>query len=210
VQRIWRSGEDYLVEVDGAFCLVDRTGAIVMRYESVDATALRDLRLDETSDTRAFIAEVFGDAEVAREAARLKHAREGEARVAAIAGARRDHGMGAGFARAQEALVAHVREYDDPLYSALLQTLIALARAKAHAAISEYVRACLLACFAHRIPEPSTGDPVKLPTLADELLARARDLDNRADGQEAADANNNARQFRAAADAVRLAASLLR
>ncbi len=178
--------------------------------DPIDRVVLEDLQPDTDPETQRFITTVLGDADVAREEARLRNARAGEARIAAIAGARRDHGLGEDFARAQHALCEHVRAYDDELYAALLRTLLALARTRAsRAAIGEYLRACLLACFAHDVPQPSGGTPVAAATLADELLARARELDDRADGQEWADANANARQYRAAAAAARMAAGLL-
>ena len=243
MKRIWRSGENYLVDLDGrVFCIVDKTGAITYPYrnsvEQVDdwgyniwhfveetelrcrnqaeylygdsksdtvTVVLRDLRLDETSDTRAFITQCFADAEVSREDERMRIARAAEARVAAIAGARRDHGMGEAFARAQQALVAHVHDSDDPLYAALLRTLIAMTRVKENrVAIGEYIRACLLACFAANVPDETTeaGVSTPLPTLADELLARAAELDVRA--------NRGSRQHGYAAEAARRAAALLR
>jgi hypothetical protein len=118
--------------------------------------------------------------------------------------------MGAVFARAQEALGARVYSYGDTTAEALLRMLIDLARMKAYPpAVDAFARGCLHACFEYTVPEPVEAAPSPAPALAAKLAPLVAMLEQEADGQEWADANNNAAAYRGAAAAVRDAMTLL-
>jgi hypothetical protein len=176
------------------------------RFE--DKIRLAELVVDADPETLRYILTVFGDASVRREERRIADEKAADARIAAIDGARDDFVLGADFARAQSMLRQRIYDYDDTLAASLLHTLVALARAKVHApALAMYVRGCLFACFANA-PDAVEGEPVASP-LGPQVNERARELEQVADGQELADAMQNAAAYWRAAEAVRAAAKLL-
>ncbi|MBA3392524.1 MAG: hypothetical protein H0T89_07770 [Deltaproteobacteria bacterium] len=203
---LWRWGH---VVVGDA--LYERT--TVERYMAItrqeDELVLAGLVRDDDPATRAFVATVLGDDLVIQEETRLHAARVADARVAAIAGARDDHRLGADIARAQAALVDRVRWYGDRIAAGLLQTLVNLARARPGPGVATaYARACLLACFAHDAPAaPATVEPLSAE-LAAELVARARELDDEAETQDNVDARATAAAYHGAAIAMRAAAGI--
>lgn len=163
------------VVLDGLSGPVDDTAALAL---VVRAIAAHDARADSAAD----------------------------ARVAATGASLDARDLPPHLARAHAALVHRVRSYDDPLASTLLRTLVDVARARASTAVcTAYARACLLACFENDVPALLAVDAPARGDLAASLAACARELDAAADGQEMADAMNNARVYRTAAAALRAA-----
>ncbi len=178
------------------------------REEKTLLTGLRDV---DDHETLAFLEKALAaeKQQVDDHAARLR--REGEARVAAIPGATQDPGLGADYLRAQEALRDRVRSYGDALYIELLRTL---GRFRGGAALDAYVAACRHAAFdpivgrAKKSPA-SPGAPPGVRELKETLGVLQRRLLEQAEGQEQADAMQNAAAYRKAADLVAKAAALL-
>ncbi|MFO0596161.1 MAG: hypothetical protein U0228_12675 [Myxococcaceae bacterium] len=150
----------------------------------------------------------------------LRHADDDRARAVALAekraDARVDRVPGAnrpltleGAEVARLALVERVRRWSDDRASALLATLLEFDAARpGAAATSAFVRGCLLACF-REPPAAVTGPATPHRALAARVAAHAVTLDADADGQERVDALRNASSLSRAADAMRLAATLL-
>ncbi len=150
--------------------------------------------------TLALVAAALASDRVAREAARARADREAAARIAAIPGAREGYGLGEEIARAQAALVDRVRWYADPVATALLRTLVAVARARPDPSVlTAYARGCLHACFMRNIPSHTIAMSAHDPALAKEIGHRAAELDREAEHCEAGDAPGNARAYRTAA-----------
>jgi hypothetical protein len=143
-------------------------------------------------------------------AARLR--REGEERVAAIPGSTTDPGLGADYLRAQKVLRDRVRSYDEALYIELLRTL---GRFGSGPALDLYVAACRHAAFDPTVnrKKKRTTKPVATRRHSAELRkalgALQRQLLDEAEGQDQADAPQNAAAYRKAADLVDKAAKLL-
>lgn len=172
---------------------------------------------DELHRAHDDAARVFVDHALARDRlARLEAAarteREADARVVALGAPIDDALLAPDEARAQAALIQRVRAYDDTLAADLLRTMIALVTGGAsgapHAVRVLYARACLIAAFAAPATEPADHharlDAGNLDgALAVEIARRAAELDARGDGQELADAMNNARAYWVAARTLR-------
>lgn len=195
--------------------LVERT--IIQRYggedrlyeEKVVVTALRAV---EDEQTRRFADAALGADAAAQLAAQHEKDRVAEARVEAIDGALGDLGLGPDAARAQRALGARVRRWNDGRAASLLRTLVSISRARPAAAVTAaFTRACLLACFEDDVPGlPARGVHSPNPALCAAISAHAAALEADAEGQEWADAHRNATAFRRAAEALRVAEGLLR
>ncbi|NUP06275.1 MAG: hypothetical protein HOW73_09475 [Polyangiaceae bacterium] len=136
--------------------------------------------------------------------------RDAERRVEGIDGALDDYQLGTWFARAQSALIRRVRTYADEYAMVLLRTLVSVARAQpGPAVIRAYARGCLLACFERgELPALPEDEAATVHPIADELMARALDLEQWGEAQSAVDARLNAETYSRAAHAVALAARL--
>jgi hypothetical protein len=161
------------------------------------------------------VAEALGKDALAVDEAKQREEDAAEARVAAIEGASEGYALGANFECAQRGLVHRVRRYGDAEAEQLLRTLVALATADASRAVVEaYAIGCRHACFesAASVP-PLDGVPghdgPKDPGLAERIAARASALLQSSEVQESADAMQNARCLRRAADALSKAAGFL-
>lgn len=164
---------------------------------------------------------------VADEGARHDAARRrGEARLAAIPGAREDAGAGDAFRAAQDALGIRVADYGEPLSELMLHALTRFGDLYARApavkpALDLFVDACRRAAFDRTIRQgdvavPGVGDGRMGPRereQAAELVATLRDLERAlnidADIQEQVDARGNAIAYWAAARCVADARSAL-
>ena len=167
------------------------------------------VRVDDPA-TSALVAAALANNRVAREAARCSAEREAAARLAAIPGAREDHGLGEELARAQTALADRVRWYADPVATALLHTLVEVARARPDpSVITAFARGCLHACFMRDVPSHTLAMSAHDPKLGQEIGRRAAELDREAEGCETGDALGNARAYRTAALELRIAADAL-
>jgi len=180
--------------------------------ESNEKTLLTGLREVDDRKTLDFLEKALATEKqrVDDHAARLR--REGEARVAAIPGSTTDPGLGADYLRAQEVLRDRVRFYDDALYIELLRALGCFGGGPA---LEAYVAACRHAAFDPTVHGKETASPKPAATrgnpqdLRKALDALQRQLLDRADRQEQADAPRNAAAFSKAADLVGKAAELL-
>jgi hypothetical protein len=177
--------------------------------EKAILTGLRDV---EDPKTLAFLEKALAAEQQQTDDHAARLLREGEARVAAIPGATEDPGFGADYLRAQEVLRDRVRSYGEPLYRDLLQTL---GRFESGPALDAYVAACRHAAFDPTVdrgkerktqPAATKRNPADLHQA---LGALQRRLLDQADGQELADAMQNAAAYRRAADLVGKAADLL-
>lgn len=184
---------------------VERTGA-APRISFVPV--LSGLVLDASADTARFIATALGDDAVVQEEARLQVLRDAEARITAIAGALADLGRGPHIARAQSVLRRRVYQWADDHASALLVTLIALARDAPDHALAAFANGCLHACFERDVPAFLHG-PIVPHALASRVAAHAVALDRAGEEQEWVDAHGNAVAYHHAADAIAIAAELL-
>jgi hypothetical protein len=176
-----------------------------------EAILLDGLKPADDARTVAIVAAALTSDAATRAEEAERREREADARIAAIDGATAQHGLGADFEDAQKWLVHRIRAYEDQRSAALLRTLVAIAGARPPApVIQAYVRGCLLAAFAPGEPPPPLpdGEPTDAGPLAEELAARARELDVEAGFQGWADASETARRLREAARAVAQAARL--
>jgi hypothetical protein len=173
--------------------------------------------LQELSDT-TFVREAVARHERAENEAVDRSRRESDARVAAVRDALEDFGLGDPFRRAQGALLQRIRAYGDELAVDLLRTLAdfgrlhrSLGREPAfEAALDAYVTACRLAAFDPApAARPFSGSGIAVPAMGEALSGLERRLLEAAEGQEIADAGNNAIQYRNAADHVARARTLL-
>ncbi len=190
----------------------------IERYRGTDQhkeeLLLEGLQPTDDPETRGFATAALASDRVARAAAVSRAEREADARIAALGVPLADGDLGVDLARAQAALIRRVRAYGDALAAALLRTLVIVVRERpSPAVIAAYARACLFACFddaAAAIPLPPAMDiPLEgTGPLAETLAARARELESAADGQERADALNNARAYTQAAHAALVASRL--
>jgi hypothetical protein len=182
---------------------------------SEEKTGLTGLRDVDDRKTLAFLEKALAAEQlrVDDHSARLR--REGEARVAAIPGATEDPGFGADYLRAQEVLRDRVRSYDEALYVDLLRTLGLLGNGPA---LDAYIAACRHAAF-----DPTVNRKKKRPKesatsqrntaaprkLKETLATLQRQLLEQAEGQDQADAPQNAAAYRKAAELVGKAVELI-
>ena len=165
---------------------------------------------------------------VADEGARHDAARRsGEARLAAIPGAREDAGAGDAFRAAQHALGARVANYGEPLSESLLRALMRFGDLYASApvvkpALDLFINACRRAAFDRTFRQDDVAVPGVVgdarmgaaereqgAELVDALRDLERALDVDADIQEQIDARGNAIAFSAAARGVADARAVL-
>lgn len=145
--------------------------------------------------------------------------RQGEARVASIPGSMDDPGLGKDYLRAQDLLRDRVRAYGNSRDSQLLEILGrfgALARALGNPlprpldlATRHYIEACRHAAFDSGVKPTADArlDVASPPSqqiieLRERLRVLSKGLSEDAEGQELADALNNAACFRRAADCI--------
>jgi hypothetical protein len=179
--------------------------------ESSEKTVLAGLRDVDDRKTLDFLEKALADEERRNDDHAALLRREGEARVAAIPGATDDPGYGADYLRAQEVLRDRVRSYDDPLYAELLRTL---GRFGSGPALDAYVAACRQAAFDPTVgrrakPSAPRGKTSGRRDLQKTLNAIQGRLREQAEGQEQADAPQNAAAYRKAAELVGKAMELL-
>lgn len=188
---------------------IERFGQEPRVYE--EKVVVAALRAVADEETRRFVDAALGADATAQQAAQREQDRVADARVTAIDGALGELGLGPHAARAQRALGARVRRWNDERAASLLRTLVLFSGARpGAAATAAFTRACLLACFVDDVPAlPVSGVRSPNPALSARVEAHARDLDDDAEGQELADAPLNANAFRSAAEALRVAARLL-
>jgi hypothetical protein len=195
--------------------LIERYGADTI--ETRRRTRVEGLRAAGDPASRAIADDAVARHLAERTAARDRAAQAGNERVAAIAGALDDLGLGPDVARAQARLRERIAWYDDILSADLLPMLVDLAarcRAAPAAlpAMSAFARACRHQCFDKPEPAPARS-ATALDAGRDPIVQRLAGLEQKllqhAEWQEDIDAGSTARSYRDAAAAIHEAAVLL-
>src|SRR5882672_6571558 len=195
--------------------IVEHTGGSprVGREEARVLADLREVAADDVA-TRNLLWDALAARRRLQEQQAAQAASDGDARVAAIAGAAEDFGLGKNFLRAQEVLRDRIRLYGGDLDAVLLRALVRFGREgrAVQAAAEQLALACRRAAFDATVerekPATAAGAPgsTELTAMLDDVHRRLLEA---AESQELSDAMMNAAEFTKAAAHVARARELL-